>query len=71
MKFNFRKVGYYALLVSALSYSADVFAQERVINTINVKNTKELHDFFKYTGKDVPIVSGHRGGNEMGFPKIR
>ena len=69
MKFNFRKVGYYALLVSALSYSADVFAQEGVINTINVKNTKELHDFFKYTGKDIPIVSGHRGGNEMGFPE--
>lgn len=42
---------------------------QKPLHIINIKNTSQLHDFFKWTGKDIPIVSGHRGGMEDGFPE--
>jgi glycerophosphoryl diester phosphodiesterase len=42
---------------------------QKPLHTINIKNTRQLHDFFKWTGHDIPIVSGHRGGMEDGFPE--
>lgn len=47
---------------------ADGRAQQP-LHVINLKNTAQLHDFFKWTGKDIPIVSGHRGGMEDGYPE--
>ncbi|RZL38074.1 MAG: glycerophosphodiester phosphodiesterase family protein, partial [Pedobacter sp.] len=69
MKLDFKKASYLTLLIAGLHYGNPTIAQEKTINTIEVKNTKQLHDFFKFTGKDIPIVSGHRGGMEMGFPE--
>lgn len=69
MKLDFKKASYLTLLITGLHYSNATFAQEKTINTIDIKNTKQLHDFFKFTGKDIPLVSGHRGGVEMGFPE--
>ncbi|QMU31691.1 glycerophosphodiester phosphodiesterase family protein [Adhaeribacter radiodurans] len=46
------------------------YAQQKApLQTLKIKNTRELHDFFKYTGQDVPIISGHRGGTTKGFPE--
>jgi glycerophosphoryl diester phosphodiesterase len=45
-----------------------VEAQDK-LHVIKLKKAKDLHAFFKYTGNDVPIISGHRGGMEMGFPE--
>lgn len=39
------------------------------LNTIRVESAKDLHRFFRYTGSDVPLISGHRGGMEPGFPE--
>jgi glycerophosphoryl diester phosphodiesterase len=28
-----------------------------------------LQQYFKYTGQDIPLISGHRGGPDKGFPE--
>ncbi len=47
----------------------DVEAQRGSLNTLNIRNNEELHQYFKYTGNDVPLISGHRGGTTKGFPE--
>jgi glycerophosphoryl diester phosphodiesterase len=45
-------------------------AQEKApLHTLNIKSTADLHSYFKYTGQDIPLVSGHRGGMTRGFPE--
>ncbi len=39
------------------------------LKIIKVRNTTELLDYFKYTGKDVPLISGHRGGMIAEYPE--
>ncbi|RDC56389.1 glycerophosphodiester phosphodiesterase [Pedobacter chinensis] len=39
------------------------------INTLKIKDVNQLREFFKYTGKNTPIISGHRGGTVKGFPE--
>jgi glycerophosphoryl diester phosphodiesterase len=39
------------------------------LHTLNINNVEELHRFFSYTGKDIPLISGHRGGATKGFPE--
>lgn len=36
---------------------------------LDIKTNKELQTFFKHTGKNRPIISGHRGGMVKGFPE--
>ena len=49
-------------------FSTANFAQS-TLYVINVKKPKDTHAFFRYTGKDIPIISGHRGGSIKGFPE--
>jgi len=42
---------------------------QSTIHVIKVKKPKDTHNFFRYTGKDIPIISGHRGGIIKGFPE--
>lgn len=44
-------------------------AQTSVGNVLRIKNTQDLLDYFHYTGNDVPLISGHRGGTTKGFPE--
>lgn len=44
------------------------FAQD-ALNTISPKNAGGLYAFFKYSAGNKPIISGHRGGTEKGFPE--
>jgi len=39
------------------------------INVLQFKNTKEFQQYFKHTGKDMPVISGHRGGTTTGYPE--
>lgn len=39
------------------------------LHVLKIKNTRQLHDFFKYRESDRPIISGHRGGIVPGFPE--
>lgn len=59
-----------AFLFAKLVFASSVclFAQTN-INTLKIKNVNELREFFKYTGKTIPIISGHRGGTVKGFPE--
>ncbi|TDH28654.1 glycerophosphodiester phosphodiesterase family protein [Segetibacter sp. 3557_3] len=53
---------------SVLAYEGGI-GQQHTINTLKINSSKELLDFFRYTGNDVPLVSGHRGGTTKGFPE--
>lgn len=44
-------------------------AQNDTLHTIKVKSAKDLQRFFRYTGTDVPLISGHRGGIVPGYPE--
>ncbi|WP_341835899.1 glycerophosphodiester phosphodiesterase family protein [Chitinophaga pollutisoli] len=44
------------------------FAQSGT-HVLKIKNAKQLREFFRYTGNDIPFVSGHRGGINKGFPE--
>jgi glycerophosphoryl diester phosphodiesterase len=39
------------------------------MNVLKLKSAKDLHAFFKYTGNDVLLIAGHRGGMVKGFPE--
>ncbi|PWS31523.1 glycerophosphodiester phosphodiesterase family protein [Pedobacter paludis] len=66
MKINFRILVFCSLVFGIAS--ANAYGQN-AINTLKIKNVNELHEFFKYTGKNTPIISGHRGGTVKGFPE--
>jgi glycerophosphoryl diester phosphodiesterase len=42
---------------------------QQPLHILAIKTPKELHSFFRWTGKDRPIISGHRGGMVKGFPE--
>ena len=50
------------------AFSTTNFAQS-TLHIIKVKKPKDTHELFRYTGKDIPIISGHRGGIVKGFPE--
>jgi len=39
------------------------------IHVLKIKNAQQLRQYFRYTGKDMPIISGHRGGTTTGYPE--
>lgn len=56
-----------ALLLAGSADSAA--AQSQTIHVLKIRNTRQLHQFFRYTGNDIPLVSGHRGGMTRGYPE--
>lgn len=46
-----------------------LFLNAQRLHTLNIKNEKELQAFFRYTGKDQPLISGHRGCHIKNFPE--
>ncbi|HEY0612027.1 MAG TPA: glycerophosphodiester phosphodiesterase family protein [Chitinophaga sp.] len=58
-----------ALTVAFTINLSSVLAQQGRLHVLNIKNAAELRAFFHYTGKDVPFISGHRGGVNKGFPE--
>ena len=56
-------------LFTLVELSSPVQAQKQKIHVLKIDGAKELLQFFKHTGNDHPIVSGHRGGMTKGFPE--
>lgn len=56
-------------LVALILSGSHVKAQTTKINILKIHSPKDLHEFFKYTGHDIPLVSGHRGGREQNAPE--
>lgn len=44
------------------------FAQDK-LNVLKIKSAKDLHAYFRYTGNDPLLITGHRGGMVKGFPE--
>jgi glycerophosphoryl diester phosphodiesterase len=55
-------------LLFVLLFSTGMYAQ-KPINTYDIKNTKALKEFFKYTEDRVPLICAHRGGIIKGYPE--
>lgn len=43
-------------------------AQDKM-HVLKLKTAKDMHAFFEYTGNDVMLIAGHRGGMVKGFPE--
>jgi glycerophosphoryl diester phosphodiesterase len=54
------------LFISALSSFHKPASNTHIID---VKNPKELQDFFLYTSDRIPFISSHRGGPKKGLPE--
>lgn len=54
------------LLLGALIVFATGHSQ---IHTLHITNAEDLHSFFRYTGKNKRIISGHRGSHIKGYPE--
>ncbi|EOR96782.1 Glycerophosphoryl diester phosphodiesterase [Arcticibacter svalbardensis MN12-7] len=39
------------------------------IMALKFKSAKEFQLFFKHTGENIPVISGHRGGTTTGYPE--
>ncbi len=50
-----------------LTFCCKTNAQQ--LYTVKVPDTKSLQQFFKYTGKDIPLISGHRGCHVKDYPE--
>jgi glycerophosphoryl diester phosphodiesterase len=66
-----RRKLFMALQVTVVITIFNLFAeaQSTRLQVIKVKDADELKSYFKYTGKDVPLISGHRGGIIKGYPE--
>ena len=60
------------LLFLILNLSVDVLGQDksdRIHHYLKFNSAKELQEFFRYKKEDMPLISGHRGGSEPGYPE--
>ncbi|MGX5818890.1 glycerophosphodiester phosphodiesterase family protein [Chitinophaga lutea] len=60
---------YKKLLLGSAALCCCLMAQAQQLHKLKIKNAAELRAFFHYTGKDIPFISGHRGGVNKGFPE--
>ncbi|HSC38965.1 MAG TPA: glycerophosphodiester phosphodiesterase family protein [Chitinophagaceae bacterium] len=44
-------------------------ANSQSLHTLRIQSPADLQRYFEYTGKDIPLVSGHRGGPMKDFPE--
>mgnify|MGYP001287870746 CR=1 FL=1 len=50
-----------------IAFCLPSLAQQR--HCIKTRSEKDLQEFFRYTGKDAPLISGHRGCQIEGYPE--
>jgi len=59
-----------ALIIPAAWSSCKVRqASQKQMNVLKINSVSDLQEFFKYTGNDIPLISGHRGGMIKGYPE--
>src|SRR3954464_13786524 len=56
----------FGVLASGFSFYTDPLSGTHIID---VRNVKELHDFFQYSKDRIPFISSHRGGPKKGLPE--
>ncbi|HEY2040761.1 MAG TPA: glycerophosphodiester phosphodiesterase family protein [Edaphobacter sp.] len=61
---KYGKIGLVAFVTSTL-----LTAQTGQSNILKIQNEEDTRSFFHYSGRDLPIISAHRGGSEPGFPE--
>jgi len=62
-----KKCTFFIVASAIVAWSTESKAQQGY--ELKIKDAAELRDFFKYTGNNRPIISGHRGGMIKGFPE--
>jgi glycerophosphoryl diester phosphodiesterase len=55
--------------LAVVAASTLLVAQTNQTNVLKIQNENDARSFFHYSGKDVPIISAHRGGSEPGYPE--
>jgi glycerophosphoryl diester phosphodiesterase len=61
---------FFLTTVTALSLLFAVFSlQTHAQHYLKLGTVNKARDFFRYTGNDLPIISGHRGGKFKGYPE--
>lgn len=63
------KLKFTALILVAIIGFIQLVSAQTNIHTLKIKNTKQLYQYFNYKSKDLPLISGHRGGTTIGFPE--
>lgn len=64
---NYKIVFLSALIFGLLFTMAFTVAPK--LHTLRFKSASDVKSFFRYTGKDVPFLSSHRGGPMKGYPE--
>ena len=62
-----QKFKIFPILLLTCSCSSLLFGQQ--FNRLQIKNEKALQSFFMYAGKDIPLISGHRGSHIKNYPE--
>lgn len=57
------------IVVVSLVASVKTFGQSKKLNVLKIGTPQQLQQYFKYTGNDVPLISGHRGGPGKNAPE--
>src|SRR5690625_6195678 len=55
--------------LSALFLAGGHADAKEKLHTLNIDTAEDLHQPFHYTGRDIPIVTGHREGIVEGYPE--
>lgn len=66
---NHRRTMLQLAAVASCFIATQVMGQSQKMNVLNIKTPQDLQRYFKYTGHDIPLVSGHRGGPDKGAPE--
>jgi len=64
-----KKLGLFIPLMIGLIIDFTNANSQVTINTIDVKNTDEIIDFFRFSTTRSPLISAHRGGERIGYPE--
>ena len=57
-----------AVAVTLLA-STQANSQPNKLHVLKINTPQQLQQYFKYTGNDSPLISGHRGGPDMNAPE--
>lgn len=63
---NWKKV--MPALYVAVMISLSAFSQQ-TLHVLKINNEQQLREYFRYTGKDIPLISGHRGCHVPDYPE--
>jgi glycerophosphoryl diester phosphodiesterase len=66
---NVRSASRQLAVVAGCFIAAQVMGQSKKLNVLNISTPQQLQQYFKYTGHDVPLISGHRGGPDINAPE--